>query len=78
MSGMTQVCLRKLRYPDAERVFVAFMDMLPDVIRADVQAGIAPRAVEPAEEWGDSPAQREAIERATPHEDDGGGFDLGD
>jgi hypothetical protein len=79
MSGMTQVCLRKLRYPDAERVFAAFMDMLPDVIRADVQAGVAPRGAEPAEEPNVWPAQREAIERATPREDDdGGGFDLGD
>jgi hypothetical protein len=79
MSGMTQVCLRKLRYPDAERVFAAFMDMLPDAIRADVHAGIAPRAVEAPEEPGISLAQREAIERATPRDDDdGGGFDLGD
>jgi hypothetical protein len=79
MSGMTQVSLRKLRYPDAERVFVAFMDMLPDVIRADVQAGIAPRGGEPPEEFDLSPAQRDAVERATPREDDnGGGFDLGD
>jgi hypothetical protein len=79
MSGITQVCLRKLRYPDAERVFAAFMDMLPDVIRADVQAGLAPRGAEPAEEPNVWPAQREAIERATPREDDdGGGFDLGD
>jgi hypothetical protein len=77
MSGMTQVCLRKLRYPDAERVFAAFMDMLPDAIRADVQAGIAPRAVEAEQEPGISPAQREAIERATPRDDDDGGFDLG-
>jgi len=78
MSGMTQLCLRKLRYPDAERVFAAFMDTLPDVIRADVQGGVAPRAVEAGEEPSISPAQREAIERATPREDDdGGGFDLG-
>jgi hypothetical protein len=78
MSGMTQLCLRKLRYPDAERVFAAFMDMLPDVIRADVQAGIAPRVIEIPEEPGISPAQREAIERSTPRDDDDGGFDLGD
>jgi hypothetical protein len=79
MSGMTQLCLRKLRYPDAERVFAAFMDMLPDAIGADVQAGISPRAAEPLGEPGISPAQREAIERATPRkDDDGGGFDLGD
>jgi hypothetical protein len=79
MSGMTQLCLRKLRYPDAERVFSAFMDMLPEVIRGDVQTGVAPRSVEAREELRISPAQREAIERVTPRDDDdGGGFDLGD
>ena len=42
MTGLQEATLRQLCYPDAERVFAAFLDMLPSVIRSAIDRGIVP------------------------------------
>jgi hypothetical protein len=48
LSGLKDSALRELRYPDADRVFGVFLDMLPDALRKDIEAGVVPQRPEDA------------------------------
>ena len=62
LSGESEMTLRMLRYPDADRVMAAMFDMLPEPIRNDIVNGQVPRAAAPpvAAEF-----QSEAIEEVS-------------
>jgi hypothetical protein len=82
LTGLQEMCLRQLRYPDADRVLTAFFQMLPPEIANQVAAGEVPLPVQRGEEgWGEpvpapSPAPQEAA--SPPPADDAGGLDIGD
>ena len=89
LTGMQETCLRMLRYPDADRVIAAFLEMLPAEIRNQVAAGEvplpAPSVAREEQAWGpvpqplapEMPQPPEQSPSSSP-EDDGGGIDIGD
>jgi hypothetical protein len=52
LSGQSESLLRQLKYPDVERVMLAFMNILPSVIRKDFEKGGRPLST-PREELKD-------------------------
>lgn len=62
MTGMKAETLRRLRYPDADRVLTTFFEMLPPEIQSGIQRGDIPQR----------PAETDV------GEEDGPGFDLGE
>lgn len=48
LSGENEATLRMVRYPDADRVLAAMMEMLPDAIRTDITNGVIPKPLGPA------------------------------
>jgi hypothetical protein len=47
LAGEPESVIKMLRYPDADRVFAVMMDMLPALIRLDIDAGQVPIATGP-------------------------------
>lgn len=75
LSGLDEVVLYKIRYPDIDRVLMAFFEMMPAEIRDNMLNGRVPQRVA-------APAPEPAPEQAGGHVgDDGadaGGFDIED
>ena len=84
--------LRQLRYPDVDRVFSAFLDMLPQFVVQMIESGKIPHAgmdriQDVSTMIPQGPAPAGMVDPATAGvpenlsddgDDDGGGFDVGD
>lgn len=44
LCGIPEISLRQLRYPDVERVLLAFFSVIPPNIKADFEKGVRPLA----------------------------------
>lgn len=82
MCGIPVPVLRKIKYPDADRVLGAFMDMLPASIRLQIEAGQIPMPKGMAEAQQQQPAggTSDLADGVQPRPDDdesGPGFDMG-
>ena len=61
LSGLPETLLRQMRYPDVDRVFGAFLDMLPANIRDTIASGQIPL---PPEDEDASPQPPQATQEA--------------
>ena len=83
LTGMQEIVLRQLRYPDAERVLAVFFQMLPQDISTQIASGEIPPAPQRDQDWDAPPITAQPPVTPPPATvllppEDNGGLDLGE